>query len=290
MLSEPLSAIAERPVWLKMECDQPPGSFKIRGVGLHCQRLVEAGATHLVSSSGGNAGLAAAWAGARLGVPTTVVVPETTPDWIRARIRTYGAEVVVHGAVWDEAHRHAQTLAEVVVNPFDHQDLWDGHQTLIEEAALQCERPGAVVCAVGGGGLLCGVLQGMAAVGWEDVPVIAVETDGAASYRAALDAGRPVTIDAITSIAKSMGALTVCRESVTWAARHPIQSVLVSDRQATTAIARFCTDHRVLVEPACGASLAVVYDGLVDAPGPILVVVCGGAVVRSSDLAIWERL
>ena len=78
--SRPLSMKAGRSVWLKLEALQPPGSFKIRGVGHACEIYVARGAKKLVSSSGGNAGLAVAYAGRLLGVPVTVVVPETTTE------------------------------------------------------------------------------------------------------------------------------------------------------------------------------------------------------------------
>src|SRR4051812_43333038 len=80
-------ATHDRTVWLKMEALQPPGSFKIRGVGHACEEYVRRGARRFVSSSGGNAGIAAAYAGRRLGVPVLVVVPETTSARARELIR-----------------------------------------------------------------------------------------------------------------------------------------------------------------------------------------------------------
>src|SRR5262249_6243699 len=142
-------------------------------------RAVAAGARRLVASSGGNAGYAVAWAGARLGVPVQVFVPRSTSARMAELVRGAGAQVDVHGDAWDDAHAHAvATLGEgdAYIHPFDHPDLWDGHATMIDEVAAAGVRPGAVVVAVGGGGLLCGVMQGMARAGWADVPVIAVET------------------------------------------------------------------------------------------------------------------
>merc|ERR1712232_607879 len=97
-------------VYLKMDCMQPPGSFKIRGIGETVRSAVEAGASRIVSSSGGNAGLAAAYAAKSLGVPATVVLPTTTPEGVHVRLRRYGAEVVVHGNVWDEADKLARNI------------------------------------------------------------------------------------------------------------------------------------------------------------------------------------
>ena len=81
--SLPISGRTGKAVWLKMDCFQPTGSFKIRGVGFRCRECVEAGAAHLVSSSGGNAGLAVAYAGRELGVRVTVAVPETASEDVR---------------------------------------------------------------------------------------------------------------------------------------------------------------------------------------------------------------
>ncbi|MBN2687918.1 MAG: pyridoxal-phosphate dependent enzyme, partial [Deltaproteobacteria bacterium] len=86
--SMPLRVLTGKTVLLKMECFQPAGSFKIRGIGYLCRDAVTSGITHLVSSSGGNAGYAVAFAGRRLGVSVTVFVPETTPESVRKRIES----------------------------------------------------------------------------------------------------------------------------------------------------------------------------------------------------------
>ncbi|MEQ1568053.1 MAG: pyridoxal-phosphate dependent enzyme, partial [Myxococcota bacterium] len=99
--STPLSTRAGRPVWLKMESSQPSGSFKLRGMGLACARARERGAARLVTSSGGNAGYAVAWAGRALGMPVEVVVPSRTSARMRALIEAEGASVTVAGDVWD---------------------------------------------------------------------------------------------------------------------------------------------------------------------------------------------
>jgi L-serine/L-threonine ammonia-lyase len=293
--SRPLSALMGVPVYLKMETFQPVGSFKARGIGALCRARVEAGATRLVCASGGNAGYAAAYAGRLLGVRTTIVVPSTTPAWMQDLIRREEAEVRVQGENWDASHAHATTLAQeagaAYIHPFDDPRIWSGHAPLVHEIAEAGVRPGALIVAVGGGGLLCGVLEGMHQVGWVDVPVVAVETEGTASLAAAVRAGRLVTLDKIDSIATTLGARTVAAEALAWTRRHPVTPWVVSDRAALTACLRFADDHRVLVEPACGAALAAIYDRA--APlvrvGPIVAIVCGGAGVSLPLLAEWER-
>lgn len=294
--SAPLARVLGARVVLKMESLQPTGSFKIRGVGRACERAVQAGARRFVSSSGGNAGLAVAYAGRALGVPTTVFVPRTTSERMIARMRAEGAAVEVRGDAWDDAHAAALAACarepSFYVHPFDAPDVWEGNATLVDEVVAQDgARPGAVVVAVGGGGLLCGVLEGMHRAGWTDVPVVAVETHGAASLRAAIDAGAPVDIGRIESIATTLGARRVCDRVLAWTREHPVMSWTVSDRAAVDACRRFADDHRVLVEPACGAALSVVYDRAepVARAASVLVVACGGAGVTVADLARWQR-
>ena len=211
LLSEPLSLTAGKPVWLKLEALQPSGSFKLRGVSLLCQQELARGARGFVSSSGGNAGIAVAYVGRKLGVPVRVVVPETTSEVARQLIRAEGAELIVHGESWFEANAYVQeSLAgdEAFIHPFDHPLLWQGHSSLIDEV-VQCGiKPSVVVLSVGGGGLLCGAVEGMQRVGWHDVPVLAMETEGAESFAAARAAGRAVRLPAITSIASSLGAVS----------------------------------------------------------------------------------
>ena len=163
--SRPLSQTAGRNVWLKMDALQPSGSFKIRGVGLACQEYYQKGARSFISSSGGNAGLAVAYAGRMLGIPVTVVVPETTSKRAIELLRLEQAQVLVHGSSWQEANQFASTMTgdtDAFIHPFDDPLLWKGHATMIDEVVAAGLRPDAVVLSVGGGGLMCGVIEGLA--------------------------------------------------------------------------------------------------------------------------------
>lgn len=292
--SRQLSLLAGRNIWLKLDALQPPGSFKIRGIGHACAEYVSRGARRFVSSSGGNAGLAVAYAGRSLGVPVTVVVPQTTSEHAKALLRLEDAEVIVHGASWQEANELAQSLVgpdDAFLHPFDDPLLWEGHASLIDEVARAGLKPDAVVVSVGGGGLLSGVALGLHRNGWSAVPVVAVETEGAASFHAAAQAGHTVQLDQITSIASSLGAKRVCEQAVQWSKQHTIHSVLVSDKSTVAACERFLSDHRILVEPACGASLALAYENsaALAAFQTVLVVVCGGATATADQLRQWNK-
>lgn len=290
--SPALSAASERAVWMKLEAVQPTGSFKIRGIGALCERHVAAGKTRFISSSGGNAGIAASYAGRLLSIPVLVVVPESTPETARALIREQGAEVIVHGSSWMEANAHAESLLQTkdaLIHPFDDPALWDGHASMIDELVQTGVRPDAVVLSVGGGGLLAGVAEGLRRNDLAEVPIVAVETAGAASLARSVAAKERIVLESIDSVAKSLGAKQVCERAFDLARSRDVRCVTVGDRAAVSASRRFLDDHRLLVEPACGASLSVLYDNL-DIVNPfksVLVVVCGGAVVSVSELDRW---
>jgi L-serine/L-threonine ammonia-lyase len=294
--SPSLSAAMGAPVFLKMESFQPVGSFKARGIGLACQDSWEAGAERLVCASAGNAGYAVAYAGRKIGIPVTVVVPKTTPVWLRDLVRREGATVIVHGDSWDDAHAYGTGMAleenAAYIHPFDDPRVWKGHSSIIHEIAEVGVRPGAIVVSVGGGGLLCGLLEGLHALGWTDVPILAVETEGAASFAAAIQAGHLVTLDRVTSVATTLGARTVAAKALEWTTRHTITPWQVTDREAVDSCVRFADEHRVLVEPACGASLAAVYGRAKPLEGlrPIVVIVCGGAGVSLQLLDEWKTM
>lgn len=291
--SAPLSVITGSRILLKMESMQPPGSFKIRGIGLACQQYVINGAERFISSSGGNAGLAVAYAGRQLKVPVIVVVPETTSARARALLRQENAQVIVHGASWQEANTLAQSMVkekDAFLHPFDDAVIWHGHASIIDEIADTGIKPDAVVVSVGGGGLLCGVIQGLLRNGWSDVTVITAETTGADSLAQSLQAGQRVELAGITSIATSLGARQVCVQAFQMATEHAVKNAVVSDKSAVEACINFLDDHRVLVEPACGASLALLYENVpeLESFSTILVIVCGGATTTIEQLQNWS--
>uniref|UniRef100_K1PSK8 L-serine ammonia-lyase n=1 Tax=Magallana gigas TaxID=29159 RepID=K1PSK8_MAGGI len=233
------------------------------------------GCKRVVCASGGNGGLAAAYAARLLNLPATIVLPTTTPDFMAQKIRDQEATVEVQGSVWDESNQ-------------------EGHESLIVETKQQLPcPPDVVVASVGGGGLLCGVIQGMQRVGWGHIPVVAMETEGADCLNVSLRENKVATIPAITSVAKCLGALTPCTKVFELCQKNKVISKLCTDKQAINACLKFADDHRQLVEPACGASLAAVYSGILkdlQTQGQLgeiksaLIVVCGGSAVTLDAL------
>ena len=289
-----LSTPARR-IWLKLENLQPSGSFKLRGMGLLCSQAKAQGKRKVVCPSGGNAGFATAMAAAALGLQACIVVPHTTPETTRARISKTGAEVIVHGKVWDEANQRAKELSQGAdtqyVPAFDHPVLWEGHSTLIDEVLEDCPQVDAIVTSVGGGGLLSGILTGLNRHNRIDCRIIACETLGAASFAAAMEAGHPVRLPRIDTVATSLGAAQVAAWPVQHIREFPYECVVLGDDEAIMGVVRYASDLRQLVEPACGVSLAIAY---LDHPAiaqahDVVIVVCGGVSISAQLVAGWAR-
>jgi L-serine/L-threonine ammonia-lyase len=327
--SIPLSVLAKRRVYCKLDALQASGSFKDRGVAYFCSVVHSQNANcQLISSSGGNAGLAVATIGKALNMKVHVIVPQTTKDIVVQKLRALGARVTVHGVNWNEADGLARKLvdevngktendmnddsissatAAVYISPYDHFLLWKGHSSVVDEILGEDlpkdVLPAAMVLSVGGGGLLCGVLEGLQRHQVKTT-VIASETDGACSFAKALEHGQPIRLEAITTVATSLGALEVTPATLDRAKSYhkvtggTVQSAVCTDAEAVNACLQFAQDHRLLVEPACGAALAVVYserlrnefiDSLDDKDGPIVIEVCGGSGVSIELLSQWKK-
>lgn len=318
-----LSKAAGCRIFLKLDHLQPSGSFKSRGIGNLClsamKRARNPDNIHFFSSSGGNAGLACVYAANSLGRQATVVVPMATTPMMKAKIKAAGArEVVQYGESWKEAdtymrevvipHAEAHGVESVYVPPFDHPDIWEGNSTLIDElrqqfAELGESPPEVVGCSVGGGGLFIGMAQAMERLGgaWDDTQIIGVETKGAESLGACLDSNEHKPLDKIYSQAVTLACRTVAARAFELATRlkasGKFNNFLVSDAEAAQACCRFADDERILVELACGAALALCYDGrLKKALGrpvykddKVVIVVCGGSAVNTSIIEHWKE-
>jgi L-serine/L-threonine ammonia-lyase len=224
-----------------------------------------------------------------LDIPVTVVVPETTSVIALQLLKKSGAEIIVFGQSWNEANTLAQSLMcdlDAFIHPFDDPLLWRGHASLITEVVDSGFIPDAVVLAVGGGGLLCGVVEGLARVGLGKTPIFAAETTGAASLAAAAQAGQLVMLPEITSVASSLGAKQVCQRALDLCLAHAVHCIQLTDLDALSACRQFLTDHQVLVEPACGAALAVAYERpqVLQNFQQVLMIACGGVTASVSSI------
>jgi L-serine/L-threonine ammonia-lyase len=305
ILSQPLTALVGKDVYLKLDSLQDSGSFKDRGMAHLCHSLQQEGTSKLISSSGGNAGLAVATVGKQLGMEVDVIVPETTKQIVIEKLQSLGAKVKVYGENWNAADQLARKMVAedetaAYISPYDNPLLWTGHSTLIDEIESEIGEPGCIIASVGGGGLICGVLEGLERKGMWSTTVIAAETIGASSFGQAWQKGEPVRLSGINSIATSLGALEVTPVSLERAKKHiesggVVKESMCTDAEAVDACLRFAQDHRLLVEPACGAALAVAYSErlrqeiLDDVNGPIVIEVCGGSGVNVELLTQWKK-
>ncbi|KAI1613175.1 tryptophan synthase beta subunit-like PLP-dependent enzyme [Exophiala viscosa] len=312
-----LSKIAGCRIFLKLENLQPSSSFKSRGIGnmvltsidQHKENSSDDRPLHFFSSSGGNAGLACVTAAKSLGYKASVVVPTSTDDWTVQKLFASGAsEVIIHGDSWfyaDEYLREtvipkAEERGEkgIYIHPFDRPAIWAGASTMIDELKEQMpERPDVIICSVGGGGLFSGIMQGLDRVGWgEDVQVLPVETLGADSLAQSVTNGELVTLPGITSVATSLGAIRVAEHAFREAQRPNVKPIVLDDAEACAACWRFLDDERYLVEPACGVSVALAYDGRLNhylgkfsPETKVVIIVCGGSKISLELLNKYKK-
>ncbi|KAL8952415.1 MAG: hypothetical protein Q9222_001692 [Ikaeria aurantiellina] len=311
--SSALSKAAGCRIFLKLENLQPSGAFKSRGIGAIMLHTLLHHPTpelvHFYCSSGGNAGLACVTAARSLDRQATVVVPLSTKPLMITKIKNAGAHQVIQmGESWKEADTYLREKllkydeGGVYVPPFDHPEVWNGNSTLVEEVDKQLREQGgdaadAMVCSVGGGGLLCGLLLGLEKQSWgSGCKVLALETEGAESLNKAFASGHLVTLPGITSIATSLGATRVAEKALELALKHHVKSAVLSDAEAAMGCWRFADDERMIVEAACGVNVAVCYDGRLKkllpelrATSKVVIVVCGGSNVTLETLMAYRK-
>ena len=269
---------ADHELVLKLESLQHAGSFKPRGA---LNRVLAAGtppATGLIAASGGNHGAAVAWVARRLGLPAEIFVPAiASPAKIR-RLRDFGAVVQVSGADYSEAlaacDARRATSGALAVHAYDDPDVVAGAGTLAREFEQQAGALDSVLVAVGGGGLLGGLLA------WwgERVRVIAVESAGCPTLHRALIAGHPLDVAVSGLVADSLGARRIGALGWQLVQRYPVTSLLVDDDAIRNAQHALWRDLRVVAEPGGATALAALLSGAYrPAPGErVGVIVCGG--------------
>jgi len=268
---------------LKLEYMQHTGSFKARGA---FNRLVQLGKVDgVVAASGGNHGAAVAYAATKLGARAEIFVPHFAPATKIERIEGFGAKVTVvegdFGAVVAASVVRAEEAGFAQVHAYDDPDVIAGQGSASLEFAAQATLDTLLV-AVGGGGLAGGAV---AAIG-DRVRIVAIETEGTASYRAAKHAGAPAPWKAQGLAADSLGAHQIGAQGYALLAAHDAQSVLVRDEDVLAAQLWLWRRARIAAEPGGAVAFAALLSGAY-APKQderVGVLVCGA----NTDLA-WVR-
>ncbi|MEU1073070.1 MULTISPECIES: threonine/serine dehydratase [unclassified Streptomyces] len=247
-------------VWLALEFLQHTGSFKARGAQNFLQAHREAGTlpgAGVTIASGGNAGLACAWAARQQGVPATVFLPATAPAVKVARLRGFGAEVRLVGTEYADAlaacEDFAATTGALASHAYDHPLIAAGAGTVLEEIVRQVPGLDTVVVTVGGGGLFAGVAT---AARHHGVRVVAVEPENCRALNAAIGAGRPVDVTVDSVAADALGARRASAMALRAAQQGDVRTVLVSDTEIVRARRALWDQRRVAVEHAAATALA----------------------------------
>jgi len=280
-LSRALSAEVGRPVLLKCENLQRAGSFKIRGATNRITQLDEGEQRRgVVCASAGNHAQGVALAAAHTGVAATVFMPVDAPLPKVEATEAYGAAVRLEGSAFDEALANAVAFAEatnaVFVHPFDHPDIIAGQGTIGLELDEQLPADvAAVVVPVGGGGLISGVAAALRDLR-PGIRIIGVQAAGCAPFPASLASGRPEALPRADTIADG---IAVKRPGVlTLAHVHALvdEVVTVDDDAIASAVVHLLERAKLVVEPAGAVAVAAVRAGLVDADGPLGIILSGG--------------
>lgn len=306
-------------VFFKFELEQPSGSFKLRGIGhLVHQSVLDAKANgesniHVVASSGGNAGLAAAYSAKFFNVECTVIVPSVTMPHVIDELRSLGAKVIIHGETINEASQCAKDLIHVFdksvhaiyCHPFDNQLIWEGHSVIIDEVFEQLSPEEArnikgVVCSVGGGGLYNGIMNGLKKNN-SNADCLLVETKQAPTMSASVKAGTVIHLDSVKSIATSLACSYVPQEALDnflHCTSNKSHICAIDDLEAVKGCLDFYNDFGKCIEPACGAAVSAVYGQLnylkdsipqLTKDDIIVVIVCGGSCTNQQTLHQYRK-
>ncbi len=281
--SHSLSALAGREILLKGEQLQRTGSFKIRGARNFVARLEqERGRTpEVVAASAGNHAQGVALAARLSGLPATIFMPVNAALPKVEATRSYGATVLLGGALVDDAmaaaRGHADRTGAVLVPPFDDPLVVAGQGTIGLELAEQAPLATVVVVPVGGGGLVAGVATALAHTR-RQVKVIGVEAAGAPAMRASLDAGRCVTLDSVATMADGIAVRRVSDLTLAHTQAYVDDVVTVTEEEISRALLLLVERAKVVVEPAGAVALAAILAGRVPGTGPAVAVLSGGNV------------
>ncbi|MFX1254641.1 MAG: threonine/serine dehydratase [Promethearchaeota archaeon] len=287
--------LPDKKIYFKLEFLQPTNSFKVRGA---CSKLTtlndEQLKKGLVVASGGNAGLGVCYAGKQFNSPVKVVLPERTAKEKLEKISKWGGEVELYGEAWDESNAYAMEYAEneglTYVHPFDDAEVILGQGTIALEFLQQTPDLDVIIASVGGGGLITGI--GLAAKLVKDVKIWGVETVGADALTQSFKAGYPITLDAITSIADTLGAKRTTDRVFSLFTKAVDEMVTVTDQEALKALEFLLENEKILVEVSTSCIVAALLKeslfNLSDVKN-IGIVICGGN-ISLRQLHQWGSL
>jgi threonine dehydratase len=276
-------------VWLKLEHHQHTGAFKLRGAANAVAQLD--GAAGLTTASTGNHGRALAYAARRQGLRAVICMSRLVPENKLAAIRALGAEARIIGASQDEAHEEAVRLVAeeglAMVPPFDDLRVIAGQGTLGLEMIEDLPDAETVLIPLSGGGLLAGVAGAMKALR-PTLRVIGVSMERGAAMAASLDAGKPVPVEELPTLADSLGGGVGLDNRYTLAMVRDLadEIVLVSEAEIADGIRHCYRQERQIVEGAAAVGVAALLAGKVEARGPTIVLLSGGNI----DMALHARI
>jgi threonine dehydratase len=295
--SEMLSRLTGQEVSLKLENLQMTGSFKERGALNRLSLLTpEEAKRGVVAASAGNHAQGVAYHATRLGVRSIIVMPLATPLVKVTATREFGAEVVLHGANYDEACAEATRLCEsqgmVFLHPFDDAAVMAGQGTIGLEMMEQIAGLEAVIVPIGGGGLIGGIACAIKSK-MPQVKVIGVQTSRLPSMVAAIHEGKPVTVEAATTIADGIAVRRAGTLTYPVVAEYVDEFVTVDEDEIAAAILMLLEREKTLAEGAGAAALAALLQGktsLAKRRGVrVGVLVCGGNIDVTLLARIIER-
>jgi len=290
--SIPLSEITGARIFCKLDNLQRTGSFKERGARNALLRLSPAQKRRgVIAASAGNHALGLAYHGKLLGIPVTVVMPDYAPLIKVSTCRRIGARVLIHGRDFAEARAQADALVAAeglaYIHGFDAPDIIAGQGTLGLEVLEQVPDVDAIVCPVGGGGLIAGVAVAVKSLR-PRVRIYGVESRSTGNFSAALRAGKPVNVARRPTLADGLATLTVGANAFALARGRVDRVVRVTEDWIALAILRMVELEKSVVEGAAATPLAAMMAGLL--PGlrgrKVVLVTCGGNI----DPAILSRV